>query len=120
MKKLLLTAVLATSCLLAKSQNLDEYKASNGITYRKGDTVRLGVGSGVNQRFIYMQLGGLSSEPYDYYVKYLNSYGIVKKVKMGGISGMKKPMLYVKVGHNTYNIYLEDAIAACEVKPCAK
>ena len=41
------------------SQKLNEYKASNQITYKIGDTITLGKGSAPNGDFNYLQMGGM-------------------------------------------------------------
>ena len=56
--KYCLLLLLSFSSSIAFAQRLDEYKATNGITYHEGDTVRLGRGSAPNGDFLYLQMGG--------------------------------------------------------------
>lgn len=39
-------------------KTIDRYTASNGITYKEGDQIKLGRGSATNGDFLYLQMGG--------------------------------------------------------------
>jgi hypothetical protein len=40
------------------TQKITQYRAINGINYKVGDTVRLGMGSAGDGSFMYLQIGG--------------------------------------------------------------
>jgi len=125
MKKILLiTIISAISCIAAHAQKLTEYKASNGITYHPGDTVKLGLGSGTNGQFVYIVPSMLnsSSTQIDWIKRRLSGGNvIIKKIKQDEIVGVKKTLFFVGAGA-MYNLHLdiESAIESCEVKPCKK
>lgn len=114
---LLITLFLVPSLSLA--QKLNQYKASNGITYSIGDTIVLGNGSGQNDNFLYLQFGGWnpSTEPIS-----RNNAGLpvfIKKIKQYNVRGQEKVVFTVGAGNITnYNLYIEDAIRSCEIKDC--
>jgi hypothetical protein len=127
MKKLMLIAVFAFFVNYTYSQK--QYKAINGITYRVGDTVRLGLGSSPGGTFLYLQMGGwaavmsydLDKGPNQLNIGrgYANTAVIVKKIKSGKISGVEKYWFVVGGGNLTnYNLYIDEAIQVCEVVPC--
>ena len=106
-----------------------EYTAINGITYRKGDTVKLGLGSAPNGTFLYLQMGGWGAimnydsnkGPNQLNIgrAYANTAVIIKKIKSGKIGGVEKHWFVVGGGNITnYNLYIDEAIQVCEVVPC--
>jgi hypothetical protein len=106
-----------------------EYTAINRITYRKGDTVKLGLGSAPNGTFLYLQMGGWGAimnydsnkGPNQLNIGrgYANTAVIIKKIKSGRISGVEKHWFVVGGGNITnYNLFIDEAIQACEVVPC--
>ena len=122
--KYVVIVFLLTACLSAHAQkDLGEYKASNGITYHTGDTVKLGRGSAPNGNFRYVEAGGMmaSTNPD------LNTLGkqfsgtnaIIKKIIIWKKKGAEKFYLIVGVGLMTnYYVAIEDAIETCEVAIC--
>lgn len=94
-------------------KNLPEYKASNGITYQPGDTVRLGMGSGTNGEFLYVASGGLA--PAGLSRAYAQRYTIIKKINNVKFKGQDSYYFVVSMGNSIYNLGIENAIASCEV-----
>lgn len=106
----------------ATAQTLAEYKASNGITYKPGDTVKLGRGSAPNGDFRYLVMGGIAASGGDadnIPKHYSGTNVIVKKIKVHKARGAEKVWFAVGAGNIVnYNLYIEDAIATCEVADC--
>lgn len=130
MKKIIVAAFLLIPFL---SQAQKEYKASNGVTYHVGDTLRFGLGSKADGSFLYAEdrglLGGIGpfgnmgpgrnqparSLPKDY----ANVGAVIKSISKTSSNGIQKYVFSVNPGGPMrYSVYIEDAIAACEVKPC--
>ena len=112
-----------------RAQKPVSYTASNGVTYHLKDTVRLGFGSAPNGNFLYLQMGGWgaimsydankSNDQLNIGRGYANTAVIVKKINQTKIKGIVKVYFTVGGGNITnYILYIEDAIQACEVKPC--
>ncbi|GAC1311683.1 MAG: hypothetical protein NVSMB24_31700 [Mucilaginibacter sp.] len=106
-----------------------QYKAINGITYRIGDTVKLGLGSSPGGTFLYLQMGGwaavmsydVNKGPNQMNIGrgYANTAVIIKKIKSGKISGVEKYWFVVGGSNLTnYNLFIDEAIQVCEVVPC--
>lgn len=118
MKKILFLTI-ALLPLLCKAQNLKEYTASNGKIYHVGDTLKIGFGSMPNGSFKYINPGGwaASSEPMN---KSISGMGaIIKKIHSYNAHGFRKVYFAVGLGGITnYNLYIEEAIASCEVADC--
>jgi len=112
------------SCIPSYGQKLlNEYKASNGITYQPGDTVRLGRGSAQNGSFLYVQIGGFAQSTSDddnnIGRHYSGTNVIIKKIKAYKVRGSEKVFFTVGAGNIVnYNLYIEDAIATCEIADC--
>ena len=130
MKSIIILLLLACTSLTTRAQKLTEYKAINGITYKVGDTVRLGRGSSPSGTFLYLQMGGWGAAlSYDANAGpnqlnigrgYANTAVIIKKIKTGKIKGIVKCYFTVGGGNITnYILTIDDAIQACEVVPCA-
>lgn len=130
MKRIFIAALLLIP-FLSKAQK--EYKASNGVTYHVGDTLRLGLGSKADGSFLYVEdkgpLGGLGpfgnigpgrNQPARGLTKdYANVGAIIKSISKTSSNGVQKYTFSVNAGGPMrYNVYIDDAIAACEVKPC--
>jgi hypothetical protein len=127
MKKLFFILI----CLLPATsfcQTLKEFKAPNGKTYHIGDTIKVGMGSMPEGNFKYVQVtpppffpprpnGNNFSARKDLAM----STAVIRKIKMASqISGSDKVMFTVKAGGiGTYDIWIVEAIAACEVTPCS-
>jgi hypothetical protein len=128
MKKLLLI-LAAVLPLIASAQKLKEYHASNGKTYHPGDTIRLGLGAMPNGDFKYIQINQLLPGPPDprrssalaARKDMSNSGFVIKKIqKAQQMAGGEKIVVTIRTGGlPTCDIWIEDAIAACEVTPCA-
>lgn len=129
MKKLLLLSfvLFAISNLQAqkKIEKLDDYKASNGITYKVGDEIKLGRGSDTNGRFVYVNMGGwgaaMSGNPEQNWLGAANAGLLVtiKKIKKYNYKRYKGVYFTVGGGNITnYTIDIENAIATCEIENC--
>ena len=105
------------------------YKASNGKTYHVGDTVKVALGSMPDGSFKYV----LASQPsflpprrngndLNARKDFSHSDAIIKKIKSGSrlTDNGNKTILVVKGnGLINFDVWIEEAIAACEVTPCA-
>lgn len=114
------------SLLLA--QNLKEYKAANGRTYHVGDTLKIGMGSTSDGNFKYIQVtpppffpprpngNGMNARK-----DFSMSTAVMRKIKTASqLTGSDKVVFTVKAGGiGTYDVWIAEAIAACEVTPCA-
>lgn len=120
MKKLLLATLLLLP-FLSKAQT--EYKASNGITYHIGDTIRLGRGTKPDGSFLYLEDHGIIPNPRSVRnlpKEFANVGAVIKNMRKMTINGVDKYMFSVNPGGPIrYQVFIDDAIAACEVKPCA-
>jgi hypothetical protein len=54
MKKLLFILMIISTSALAQGEKKDSIVASNGVTYKVGDDVVLGLGSGINGSYVYI------------------------------------------------------------------
>lgn len=127
MKKILFT-ILLLAPFLSKAQGLfggtsvNEYKASNGVTYHIGDTVRLGRGTKPDGSFLYLEDHGLIPSPRSTRTlpkDFANSAAILKSIRKIKVNGIDKYMFSVNPGGPMrYTVYVDDAIEACEIKPC--
>jgi hypothetical protein len=124
---LLISCILVT--LHAQSQKIKSYSASNGVIYHENDTLKIGRGSMPNGDFKYIEMGGwgaiasYSSEKGSSQFNVSKSYSgfnmIIKKIKEYELKGGKKIIFTVGAGNITnYVVYIENAIATCEVEPC--
>lgn len=126
MKKLPL--ILFLSPLFCQAQYYKEYKAKNGITYMIGDSVKLGKGSGVNGAFLWLQMGGWGAamsynvnkgqDQFNIGRGFANMNVIIKNIKESKTKIGKKTYFVVNGNYTNYNLFIDDAIEACEVKPC--
>ena len=107
---------------VSAQKTIDSYKASNGVTYQAGDTVKLGRGSAPNGDFLYLQMGGFAASGGDadnIPRHYSGLNVIIKRVKMYTFKGAEKVWFVVGGGNIVnYNLYIEDAIATCEIALC--
>ncbi|UJH90909.1 SHOCT domain-containing protein [Antarcticibacterium sp. 1MA-6-2] len=135
MKKItfLLLALLTLNAVQAqkKVEKLDEFTASNGITYKVGDEIKLGRGSDTDGRFVYVNMGGwgtvLAATSDANYNAEQNRLGAansglivtIKKIKKYDQKRYKGVYFTVGGGNITnYVIDIENAIATCEVENC--
>jgi len=127
MKKLIFTFLLLAP-VAAFSQKLKEYHASNGITYHPGDTIKVGLGSMPDGNFKYIQINQLLPGPPDprrsnsmTARKDMSGSGyVIKKIQnVRQMGGGEKTVITVRTGGlPTCDIWIEEAIAVCEVTPC--
>lgn len=127
MKRILLATLLLFP-LLTKAQGLfggttvTEYKASNGITYHVGDTVKLGRGTKPDGSFLYLEDHGLIPNPRSTRTlpkEFANATATVKSIRKIKVNGADKYMFSVNPGGPMrYTVFIDDAIEACEIKPC--
>jgi hypothetical protein len=129
MKKIILTIFLSAILFYAFAVDPKEYKASNGVTYHIGDTIKLGRGSANNGDFLWLQMGGWSaalsydankgSDQLNLGKHHSGLNVIVKKMKTMKLKGAERTYFIVGGGNITnYNLYIEDAIETCEVAIC--
>ena len=127
MKKLIFTLLLLAP-VAAFSQKLKEYHASNGITYHPGDTIKVGLGSMPDGNFKYIQINQLLPGPPDprrsnsmTARKDMSGSGyVIKKIQnVKQMGGGEKTVITIRTGGlPTCDIWIEEAIAVCEVTPC--
>ena len=127
MKKLVLLLLLCAA-LPALAQKSEQYKAVNKVTYKIGDTVRLGRGSAPNGSFNYMQIGGFGAflahkqqrgDQLSVDKEYANTAVVIKKMKAASVNGVKKMTFVVSADRPiNFNLNIDDAIQTCEVLPC--
>jgi hypothetical protein len=107
----------------------NEYEASNGKTYHVGDTVKIALGSMTDGSFKYVQASQPAFLPprrngndLNARKDFANTNAVVRKIKTGSrlTDNGNKTILVVKSnGLVNFDIWIEEAIAACEVTPCA-
>ena len=128
MKSILFILFTLISCA-GFAQDLTSYTAANGKTYKIGDTVKVAMGSMPDGSFKYVQASPLlptppsrNSNSLSARRDFANTITTIRKIKKSSsLSGSEKIVLNVKVrGLVTYDIWIEEAIAACEVTPCAE
>jgi hypothetical protein len=91
------------------------------VNYKIGDTVKLGLGSGVQGSFVFLQIGGWMAGSTNQHLPstYSNLNLIIKKIKKATFKGGEKVWFVVDGGNITnYNLFIDDAIQVCEVVPC--
>lgn len=133
MKTIILLIILIIPLTsIAQFKKLKEpYAASNGVTYSYGDTIKIGRGSAPNGNFMHFQMTGLmaqmgstsaGTEANMLNRSYAGTNAKIINLYTHNLNGVKKIVAKVNVGGVTmggYLLYLEDAIASCEVLPCA-
>jgi len=105
-------------CICAKAQ--DQFKAVNGVTYKVGDTVRLGKGSGHNGSFVYLGFTGLNDTPINttwVKRKFTNAAVIISKIRQKEQYGIIKTTFVVS---RNLKLDINEAIEVSEVLPSAK
>ena len=108
-----------------KKEKLSEFTASNGITYKIGDEVKLGRGSDTNGKFVYVNIGGwaVSTNPENNRLGAANSGLIVTIKKIHKYNYKRYKGVYFTVGGGNitnYTLDIESAIKTCEVEHCTK
>jgi hypothetical protein len=121
MKRLLFTLII--SIPLFTQAQITQYKASNGVTYHVGDTLRLGRGTKSDGSFLYVEDRGIIPNPRSVRTlpkEFDNVGAIIKSMRKMTVNGIDKYMFMVNPGGPMrYSVFIDDAIGACEVKPCA-
>jgi hypothetical protein len=119
MKKIILLLLMVNSLANAQDRIL-EYKASNNVTYKVGDNVQLGRGSGIQGTFVYLKISGWAAgSATQIGSAYGGSNVNIKKIKKATFKGAEKIYFTVGGGNITnYSLEIEEAIASCEVKNC--
>jgi len=101
-------------------KKLNEYKASNGITYKIGDEIKLGKGSNDNGNFVYVTMGGWALASGEAASLGAGNAGLlvkIKKIKKYNYKHYKGVYFTVGGGNITnYNLDIENAIATGEVQ----
>lgn len=103
-----------------KKERIYSYTASNGVTYKEGDTIVLNRGSGNNDQFVYVGTRGRGNG-------YLNGrQGAGYRLKIARMIKTNK-VNYKGVDFILYNrmkipfdLDIENAIKSCEVTPCSE
>jgi len=108
----------------SRAQKITEYKATNGVTYHINDTVRLGKGSSSDGSFLYLEERGIpgpGNRSHNLPKQFTNGGVVIKSIKKDKLSGADKYLFVVFPGGIfNYWLYIDDAILACEVLPCAQ
>jgi hypothetical protein len=136
MKKFCLLTFYVFAAVLAYSQKVAEYKATNDVTYHVGDTLKLGKGSGPNDSFEYLQsgkmvglLGNAVKASFSVAGNNVNSSDlevvgksfegksvIIKKIKKQASGVADKIVFSVSTGGvMNYNLMIDDALSSGEV-----
>jgi hypothetical protein len=124
---LMLLPILCYGQILGLGKKLIEYKASNGKTYHIGDTIKVGRGSAPDGTFRYIQYAGWmtfvsNDRGNDSHNLERNGSGyglVVKKIHSYKAHGIEKVVIAVGAGGvNNFDLWIEDAIATCEIVDC--
>jgi len=99
--------------------DIEQYTASNGITYRVGDVIQTKKGSMRANRFRYIYWGSLISGDG-------NTSGTLKSLTIKEIKRIRTPferdleVIFIVKGDDfmTYSLRVDKAIGACEIYPC--
>ncbi len=135
MKKLLLllsiTLFTISSLHAQRVEKLDEYTASNGVTYKVGDEIKLGRGSDTNGRFVYVNMSGwgavmtaTNDQVHNANQNRMEASNAgmlvtIKKIKSYDKKRFKGVIFTIGAGNITnYTMDIENAIATCEVENC--
>lgn len=121
MKKIIfvfIPLVILTCVKQTKAQ--DQYTASNGITYRLGDVVKVGYGSGYDGSFQFVYWGeAVMGNPIG---RVSFRRATLKEIKSTAPSFKNRlETIFVLKGDDlaTYSVQIERAIYSCEVEPCS-
>lgn len=120
MKKIILLLLLAISFSGNAQEKLNEYTASNKITYKEGDMITLGRGSGLQGTFVYLKIAGWMAGGTTQIGSAYSGLNVeIKKIKKFKFKGAEKTVFTVGGGNITnYSLEIEEAIASCEIKDC--
>lgn len=119
MKKLI-SILFVFFSFVSYSQKLDSYKASNGITYKVGDDIMMGAGSGKSDNYVYMWVTGVVGKGTEISSRAYNGYKVTIKKMKHFKDGKDEKVLFLVGGGNitNYTLDIENAIASCEIKDC--
>jgi hypothetical protein len=128
MKKLSILLIVATFAIYAHAQTVSQYKALNGVSYKVGDTVKLGTGSGDNGSFACLFLSGWNAaigydqngagSHFSLTSDYANKPMVIQKIDWYYAKGVKHYYFIVgDEGNNDYNLYIDAAVKTHEVLP---
>ena len=119
MKKSIVLLLLISGILNAQ-ENLKEYTASNGITYKIGDRIKLGKGIGGQGTFVYLKMAGwMAGTDTQIGSAYAGLNVDLKKIKKYKFKGAEKIIFTVGGGNLTnYSLEIEEAISVCEIIDC--
>lgn len=120
---LIITLIFVYGLSFAQGSLLEEYTASNGISYRPGAIINLKKGSAPNGDFVYLTMAGwaISTNPQDNLVSktYAGLAIEVKKIRKQKMKGAEKIYFVVGAGNITnYTLDIEQAIESCEIEDC--
>jgi len=126
MKNIFIT-IICLIPFISFAQN--EYKASNGKTYHIGDTIKVALGSMPDGNFKYITASQPAFLPprrngndLNARKDFAHANAVIKKIKTGSRltdSGNKIILVVNGSGLINFDVWIEEAIAACEVTPCA-
>ncbi|TDQ11408.1 SHOCT domain-containing protein [Pedobacter metabolipauper] len=118
MKQIILFIALMAS-VSCYAQKITTYKASNGVTYNVGDSIKLSRGTGIDGRFLYVTSRWNFSIPDDAMAdrRYTNMPVLIKKISIEKFNGIKKVIIIADGDVVNFEIPVEDAIDAGEVIP---
>lgn len=103
-------------------EKINEYTASNKVTYKEGDMITLGRGSGIQGTFVYLKIAGwMAGGTTQIGSAYAGLNVEIKKIKKYKFKGAEKTVFTVGGGNITnYSLEIEEAIGSCEIKDCNK
>lgn len=126
-KKITAALILVLSLNLVYGQKsiekLSEYTASNGITYRIGDDIKLGRGTGMHGNFKFVNNAGTGyitkHENHQLGASFASVIMTIKKIKRHNTK-KQKGIIFSVSGIEVWNCALdiENAIASCEIEAC--
>ena len=128
MKTLPIALIMVVFAIYANAQNVNQYKAANGINYKVGDTVKLGTGSADNGAFSCMFLSGWNaaigydqngaSSQFNISAAYANKQLVIQKIDWENVNGKKRYFFVLgDDGTSDYNLYIDAAVKNHEVIP---
>lgn len=122
----MITSPFANECMAQfGGDNIEEYKASNGITYKIGDKIKLGIGSAPDGSFNFITMRNALLMDASYSSKNnLNRMFAGKMAEINKIKSVKDgEQVYFVVGGLTavkWALMIEEAIVKCEIADCKK
>lgn len=120
MKLIALTIAMIVS-INCYAQKIMSYKASNGVNYEVGAKVKIGLGTGLNGKFVFLGSNGIWNGDVDALAgpKYANNELLIKRITTRFEGGHDQMVFIVESGGLfNYQLDIEHAIQTCEVVPC--